>query len=415
MNQDSLPDETRRRLVCVMSLASASLALQAVAGCGGGHGEWMDTLSCQGPVPYRGPAVRAPLPDSAYPAGQADPLVAPAMAPERAAALELCLAGLLQDHGGPAFDVALFSPEHGLWWRRMGHASLEPLRTVNGQTAFWWASVGKTLTAAMVLQCVSEGVLSLSDRLSRWVPAYPKAQAISLASLLDHTNGTLSYNHPDALGATQHAPYRRPEELLALPMRQGNLFCAGERFGYSNTGYLLLALVLEAVRGEAFHRCVEHQLAGPLALTQLRALAPGPAPADLALPHVEGRPRAVPGLASLMGAGNIVGSARDMLRFWHALLCGRLLPATLVHEQFARLLPMGEDGLWYGQGVMVYDFHDRNGTKRLWLGHSGGAAGTNSLVLHEPARAAFVAVSVNGSVSASAVAMSLLEAMEQAG
>jgi D-alanyl-D-alanine carboxypeptidase len=373
-----------------------------------------DTPPCSGSVPYRGAAARAPLADGVFPSEQPDPILAPPIAIPLAAALERRLAEVLQLQGGPALDVALFKPGIGLWSRRIGAARLAPPQPVNEQTAFWWASVGKCLTAAFVLQCVAEGRLDLQDKLATWRPDFPEARHISLASLLDHTNGTLSYNHPDALGDVRNAPYRSPAELLALPMQRGNRFCPGLLFSYSNTGYLLLALVLEAVLGQALHRLVEQRLTAPLALAHLRALPPGPPPPDLALPHVNGVPQAVPGLASLIGAGNIVGSAQDMLRWWHALLVGRVLPPALVRGQFARLLPMGQDGLWYGQGVMVFDFGDRNGIDRLWLGHAGGGPGINAIVLYEPARTAFAAVAVNGNTPAAAVATAMLEELDQA-
>jgi D-alanyl-D-alanine carboxypeptidase len=406
----SLP---RRRFLATTSLAVASFALQAASGCGGAA-DPRYTLICNGAAPYQGAATRAPLADSVFAGAGADALPLPPMPDSLAAALERRLAELLEVHGGPAWDVALFRPGQGLWSRRVGLASRVPARPVQAQTPFWWASVGKTLTAALTLQCVSEGRLKLQDKLSQWRPDFPQASHISVASLLDHTNGTRSYNSPDALGPVQSGPYRTPDELLALPMQRGNLTCPGAVFSYTNTGYLLLALVLESVLGKALHQIIEQRLTGPLGLGHLSALPPGPLAADLALPHINGLPQSAQGLASLMGAGNVVGSAKDMLGFWHALLGGRVLPPAIVRSQFARLLPMGEDGLWYGQGVMVFDFRDRGGFDRVWLGHSGGGQGNNAIVLYEPARKAFAAVAVNGDTPAAAVATAMLEVLDEA-
>jgi D-alanyl-D-alanine carboxypeptidase len=362
-------------------------------------------------VPYRGAPPRAPLIGSAFALSSEDPQMAAPMSAAKSAALSSRLAELLEAHGGPAFDAALYRPGVGLWSNRVGLTSQIPPLPLQAQTAFWWASVGKTLTAALVLQCVAEGKLSLQDKLALWFPDFPQARFISIESLLDHTNGTLTYNHADAAVAAHKDRYRTPAELLATPILRGNLTCPGLLFGYTNTGYLLLALVLEAVLGQPLHNSVEQRITAALALSNLRALSPGQNPIGLAAPHINGLPQPVEGLASLIGAGNIVASAHDMLCFWHALLGGRLVPQPLVRNQFARLLPMNEAGLWYGHGVMVFDFRDRSGAERLWLGHSGGAEGSNALVLFEPARAVFAAVAVNGGTSAAAVALALIDVL----
>jgi D-alanyl-D-alanine carboxypeptidase len=403
--------KSRRGFLATASLMLASSSLQIITGCRSGDPKLGNSPICDAPAPYQGAAGRAPLAESFVVDAGPDPLLSPPMPARLATALDNRLAKLLQTQGGPALDVALYRPLQGLWSRRVGLANATALQPVQEQTPFWWASVGKTLTAAAVLQCVAEGRIKLEDKLSRWRPDFPLAQHISVASLLDHTNGTLSYNHPAALGPVQ--AYRTPAELLALPAQRGNLSCPGAVFSYSNTGYLLLALVLESLLGQPLHRIVEQRLTAPLGLQHLKALPPGATPADLALPHVDGLAQTVPGLASLMGAGNVVGSARDMLCFWQAMLCGRLLPPALVRGQFARLLPMGEDGLWYGQGVMVLDFLDRSGVNRTWLGHTGGGQGYNTIVLYEPAREAFAAVAVNGATPAAAVAAAMLDVLEQ--
>lgn len=110
--------------------------------------------------------------------------------------------------------------------------------------------------------------------------------------------------------------------------------------------------------GEPYHQAVARRIIGPLGLKALRALAPRGSPADLA-PAEPAMPESfvmVPGWAC--ATGSIVGSAEDMLAFWHALLTGRLLSLHTVAQMFDRLYPMFDSGSYYGRGVMLYAVAD---------------------------------------------------------
>ena len=90
-------------------------------------------------------------------------------------------------------------------------------------------------------------------------------------------------------------------------------------------------------------------------------------------------------------AGNVIGSAEDMLRFWHALMTSQLLSKQQTALLFERLYPMFDDGLFYGRGVMLYAF-----ANQTWLGHSGGVSGAKAIVVYAPSQQSFVAVALSG-------------------
>jgi D-alanyl-D-alanine carboxypeptidase len=100
-----------------------------------------------------------------------------------------------------------------------------------------------------------------------------------------------------------------------------------------------------------------------------------------------------------------------MIQFWHALISGRILKPTTVRDQFRRLYPMSDRGSYYGQGVMLYDVLDRDGTRLTWLGHSGGAPGTKAIVAYSVDAGAYAAVALNNDSSAEATALLLLKAL----
>jgi D-alanyl-D-alanine carboxypeptidase len=109
-------------------------------------------------------------------------------------------------------------------------------------------------------------------------------------------------------------------------------------------------------------------------------------------------------------AGSVVASAGDMLRFWHAVLTGKLHSLDTTRRRFQNLYPMFDAGTFYGQGVMVYD-----APGVLWLGHSGGTPGAKAVVAYSPADQTFVAVAINTDGPAEAVANLMLQRWREAG
>ena len=147
----------------------------------------------------------------------------------------------------------------------------------------------KTLTAAAILQLDQEGRLSIKDTLGdpKWADTAhgPNAQAITLEMLLSHTS-----EHPDftttkafqeAMSDPALAP--SPADLLALACGAEPTFAPGDGWSYSNTGYILLGVIIEKVTGNTYASELQDRFFGPLGLTTPTSTAdrasPRPCPA----------------------------------------------------------------------------------------------------------------------------------------
>jgi D-alanyl-D-alanine carboxypeptidase len=124
--------------------------------------------------------------------------------------------------------------------------------------------VGKAFTAAVVMQLIEEGKLSYSDPLARWFPDFPNAGAITVDHLLTHTSGAFSFNTD--LKFRKKKGYTPPDELIRIAARHGNALCPGERWSYTNTGYVLLARIVEKIEGLPFHQVVTRRVIDRLGL-----------------------------------------------------------------------------------------------------------------------------------------------------
>lgn len=299
-----------------------------------------------------------------------------------------------------ALGIAVGLVGEGLWSRT---------ELPTGAKRLWWASAGKSFVAVVVLQLVQEGKLSLDDPVSRWIENVPNGDVVTIRDLLAHTSGLFSANEDLRVHAQPH--YLPPAETLALLNRHGAMFCPGANWRYSNSGYDLLATIVQAVDGRSLPDAITARIIGPLGLSSIIALRPGEPIPDVAPPiSAKDTPADI---ATVGTGGPIAGNPADMVRFWSALLEGRLLKPATVKAMFGTLYPMFDAGTWYGLGVMVLDVSDAS-RHDVWFGHAGGAPGASAMVAYSPADHAIVAVALTGDGPAAAVANGVLKSLRTA-
>lgn len=365
-------------------------------------------VHCDSAKPYHGPKLHARPPASVF-AGASGALNG-SLDTNTSMRLEKALERALTATQAPAVTVAVGVPGRGLWSAtRLGQLTAgEPSPQV-----FYWASAGKAFTAVVILQLVEEGKLKLDDKLARWFPDFPNAKVITLDHLLTHTSGLYSFQNDSTLRS--RPGYKSPETLLAVAKAHGNAFCPGEYWAYCNTGYVLLARIVEQVEGQPFHAVVTRRIMDRLELKHTRSLAPNAPVANIAPAHPS-KPEETEAefhFSTPFGAGNVVGTAEDLVRFWHALLGGRLVKPKTMQGMFERLHPMFGQPQFYGRGVMLYEVPKPDGSTQVWLGHSGGCPGIKAVMAYAPEAGAFVAVALNNDGSAEATAHLLLKALKE--
>jgi D-alanyl-D-alanine carboxypeptidase len=248
-----------------------------------------------------------------------------------------------------------------------GVADLRTGRPVPPDGRFRIASTGKALTATVALQLVGEGRLRLDDTVERWLPGVVRGNGndgrrITVRQLLQHRSGI----HDDIPGDyTTEADFQRhrydvytPEQLVARAMAHRPDFEPDKGWGYSNTGYILVDMIIERVTGRHWYDEVERRIIRPLGLTQTSW--PGYSPA-MPRPHARGyQPFETGALVDVTEqvipdtGSAIISTTRDVNTFFRALLGGKLLrPAQLaemtrtepVSAELRQIMPGAEYGL----------------------------------------------------------------------
>lgn len=323
--------------------------------------------------------------------------------PRLAARIDRAAAAALARKAAAGFAVAILRDGRVLLARGYGMADLECRTPATPDTIFRVGSITKEFTAAAVLKLAEEGKLSLDDRLSKYVPAFPRGGEVTLRHLLLHTSGISDYTSAPAFPARSPREFTTGEMIAliagAAPLYE---FEPGTRWHYSNSGFYLLGVVIEQASGQRYADYVKATLLDPIGL-------PSIAVDDLAL-IVRGRaagydraPDAPTGfrnadhlsLSVAAAAGAMRAGAVDLARWHEALLGGRVLkPASLKAmlapgrvkdgrpASAARQLSPGETEAPADFGFGIYT-SDSNG--RRSIGHGGSINGFNANVQTFPA------------------------------
>src|SRR4051812_25740226 len=278
--------------------------------------------------------------------------------------------------GAPGAD-ALIQNGHQLWFGSAGVSDTATGRRRRPDERFRIGSTTKAFTATLVLQLVADHVLRLDDTVDRWLPGLVQGNGndgrkITIRELLNHTSGLFAYTNdeaffPQGVGAAwfQHRyDHHSPEELVRIALRHPPYGPPGQLFTYSNTDYILAAMIVERATGHSFGTEIDRRILRPLRLTGTslpgdQVTVPGPHPVHYSIlfsqdPHPAIQDATDMNQSFAWTAGGMISTAVDLTRFFGALLGGHLLPAGQQRELFSTVPTDGRGWIEhtrYGLGI----------------------------------------------------------------
>ncbi|AZN30770.1 class A beta-lactamase-related serine hydrolase [Flaviflexus salsibiostraticola] len=249
-------------------------------------------------------------------------------------------------------------------------------------TRFGIASGSKGFTALAVMRLVEDGALALDEPvrpvLGGSVPRID--DAITLHHLLTHSSGIEDYLDESEDWDPSDYVMTVPVHTLTtaeafLPMLEGigQATAPGERFEYSNAGFILLALILERTVGKPFHAIIDRLVLRPAGMTDTGYLRLDDLPADAALGYLGEEGNRVntlhlPVLGN--GDGGAFTTAADLHAFWRALVDGRIVSRETVDRMTEPSWDVPEEGKSYGMGFWL----EADGPGRILEGLDAGAS-----------------------------------------
>ena len=240
------------------------------------------------------------------------------------------------------------------------------------ETKFATASAGKAFVAVGILQLIQKGKIRFDSTLGSLlnIELHEIDKSVTVKQLLTHTSGVPDYfdetvmeEYEDLWKDFPNYKIRHNRDLLPLFINKPMMYPRGEKFQYNNSGYVLLALVIEAVTGMEFDQYLKANVFDVCGMESTGYYELDRLPAKCAINYircadkVSYRTNIFSVDAKGTGAGGAFVTVPDVLRFWNGLLEGKLLSKELVSEMLRKQAGDGgdpEEG-YYGYGLWIID------------------------------------------------------------
>ena len=309
------------------------------------------------------------------------------------AGFEGFVARQMSEHRIPGLTIGFFQ-EGCTWIAAYGFADLEARVPARVESAWRYASVQKSMTAAAVLTLVERGRIELDAPIQRYVPYYPaKPWPISVRQLLGHLGGIPHYVNRDV---AQHITvHKTTREAVAIFAGFDLVAEPGTRSSYSSYGYNLLGAALEGVTGRSYGEVMRDLVWDPLAMASVQL----DDPYRLIENRVRGY-RLVEGelrnsefidVSSRFAAGGTRGTVPDLLRFLRGIADGRLLGPASRQLAFQPMTTRDGSPTAFSAGWQVPNVRGRG---RLVM-NDGGQPETRTFILLDPDRRLGIAFAMN--------------------
>ena len=282
-----------------------------------------------------------------------------------------------------------------IYRKAFGSANLELDVPLKPDMVFRIGSITKQFTAIGILQLAEQGKLQLTDSVQQYIRDFPsKGHTITIEHLLTHTSGIPDYmaiDHPDPyIERHDFTPAFIINHFKNAPLR----FAPGTKYAYTNSGYTLLAYIIEKVSGQDYHTYMRKQVLEKAGLKHTfyadeMTIIPG---------RVSGYTRDkgfyqntyYQTLSIGYGAGDLLGTVDDLYTWNKALLAGKLVKKETLEKAFTPYRLQDGKTTSYGYGWNVGNMYGARCIK-----HEGQVSGFISVESYFPEQDVFVAVLTN--------------------
>ena len=311
-----------------------------------------------------------------------------------AARIDRILTEAYPDPDGPGAALLVVQGGEVVYRGARGMADVELGVPLSADHVFRLGSITKQYTAAAILLLEERGELSVDDPITKYLPDYPThGHEITIEHLLTHTSGI--YNYTDVPGYMDQ-PVRRDvttTELVGMFRDLDMEFAPGERWDYSNSGYVLLGAIIEEASGRSYADFMEENVFEPLGLEATYYGGDQIVPGRASGYEIDGDGYANAPYISMSHAhaeGALLGTA-DALAGWAAALAGGKLISEDSYRRMTSRYVLGDgEEASYGYGFSVTRLRDLP-----VIQHGGGIHGFATFALRIPSQEIYVAALSN--------------------
>jgi CubicO group peptidase (beta-lactamase class C family) len=262
-----------------------------------------------------------------------------------------------------------------LYRKGFGYADIKNKIPVTPETKFRIGSVTKQFTAAAILKLQENNLLSVNDRLSKFIPDFPRGDEVTIHQLLTHISGIHSYTNTDDF-LSKITKTISPDSLVNLIKKHPYDFNPGERWQYNNSGYFLLGYIISKVSGKTYAQYLKETFFDPLHMENTGVHYAGIKLENEAKGYSRSGNKYNDALNWDMswagGAGSLYSTVDDLLKWNQALYGGKVLSEkSLAAALTPVVLKNGEEAASrYGYGLGFNKFRGQD-----IVSHNGGLHG----------------------------------------
>jgi D-alanyl-D-alanine carboxypeptidase len=269
------------------------------------------------------------------------------------------------------------------WLYTSGVSNIPANLPMNGSYTFRIGSNTKTMTGTVLLQLVDEGKLALNDKLSKYFPAFPKSDSITIAMLCKMTSGIFNYTDDvdfwNTITVSNPSKVWLPQELLDVGFSHNFNFPPGTGWSYSNTNTIILGMIIEKLTGNTLQSEINNRIIQPLQLSNTGFLTSGrDLPGTHGRGYYSGEYEENNDMTEVMdvswgwAAGSAYSVPRELRKYAERLVGGGFLSDSLQQKRLNDMQAITPD-INYGLCLA------RRGS---FYGHNGGMPGFTSTMYH---------------------------------
>ncbi len=269
-------------------------------------------------------------------------------------------------------SLSIYHDGNEVYQRSIGYENVDQGKKATEATKYRIGSITKSFMAAIIMQMVEEGKLTLETKLSTYYPKFENADKITIEHLLRHRSGLYNFtNSPDYISMMEEP--QSQSSLLDVMMENKNNFEPDAQMEYSNTGYVLLSYIAEKVDNKSFDKILRDRITKPQGLKDTYyggKIGAQPHEAQSYTLDNEWKKATETDMSVPVGAGAVVSTPSDINKFFYALVSGQIVKPSSLDQ-----MKMMKDN--YGFGLFEFPFNDKKA-----IGHNGGIDGFASSAGH---------------------------------
>jgi CubicO group peptidase (beta-lactamase class C family) len=294
----------------------------------------------------------------------------------------------------PGISVLVAKDRKAIYSKAFGKSNLELNTPLETNSVFQIGSITKQFTATSILMLEEQGKLSVEDKIGKYIPEYAEiGKDITIHHLLNHTSGIKNRTPVGDKGFISKTNMS-PTELIAYFKDEPLEFKPGERFKYSNAGYILLGRIIEIVSGQPYSDFIEQNIFDKIGMKNsscgdMKQVIP-----NLTKGYIIEQNDFVKSdyinLSLAYSAGAILSTTEDLLKWQNALLSNTLLKASSIKQAMTPTLLNSGKRVPYGYGFRF----SKLGNSPV-IAHTGSTKGFTSIALFLPKEKLYITALTN--------------------